>query len=216
MYLERFPAAFCCDLDTSRGDLSKLDKWILSRLAHMVLEVNKALSTSDFHFATSALKTFLYSEFCDFYLVSKCMGNWDVAICGAKEKLGSCVTINRSDCFFICPLFVGEKMWSQWWDIYMVSPGTVQMTQRCHSILCQLCRGADVYWDVVFVGYDTGLSFGGFWVESMVRSVCRFFCLQIEPLISTSRIVPQIRAWTLPSTSFPIHCIGRGADGIVK
>jgi valyl-tRNA synthetase len=75
MYIERFPAALHCDLDTSRGDLSKLDRWILSRLAHMVSEVNKALSTSDFHFATSALKTFLYSEFCDFYLVSKCMGN---------------------------------------------------------------------------------------------------------------------------------------------
>ncbi|PNF20540.1 hypothetical protein B7P43_G05243 [Cryptotermes secundus] len=68
MHLERFPAALCCDLDTSRGDLSKLDRWILSRLAHMVSEVNKALGTSDFHFATSALKTFLYSEFCDIYL----------------------------------------------------------------------------------------------------------------------------------------------------
>lgn len=98
MHVEKFPAALCCDLDTSRGELSKLDRWILSRLADMVSEVNKALGTSDFHFATSALKTFLYSEFCDFYLVSKCM-----AICGAREKLGSCIAISRSDCFFISP-----------------------------------------------------------------------------------------------------------------
>jgi valyl-tRNA synthetase len=75
MYLERFPSALRGDLNSSRGELSKLDRWILSRLAHMVSEVNRALSTCDFHFATSAVKTFLYSEFCDFYLVSTHMGN---------------------------------------------------------------------------------------------------------------------------------------------
>jgi valyl-tRNA synthetase len=75
MYLKRFPSALRGDLNTSRGDLSKLDRWILSRLAHMVSEVNRALGKWDFHFATSALKTFLYSEFCDFYLVSECVGD---------------------------------------------------------------------------------------------------------------------------------------------
>ena len=69
--IQKVPAALDSDLSSSRGDLSKLDKWILSRLAHMVSEVNKALAASDFHIATSALKTFLYSEFCDFYIVSR-------------------------------------------------------------------------------------------------------------------------------------------------
>ena len=71
MCIQNVPAALDSDLRSSQGDLSKLDKWILSRLAHMVSEVNKALAASDFHIATSALKTFLYSEFCDFYLVSR-------------------------------------------------------------------------------------------------------------------------------------------------
>jgi hypothetical protein len=56
----------------------------------MVSEVNKALSAMDFHIATAALKTFLYNEFCDFYLVSKCMGDGDLAIYGAREVLGKC------------------------------------------------------------------------------------------------------------------------------
>lgn len=71
MCIQKVPAALDSDPNSSRRDLSKLDKWILSRLAHMVSEVNKALAASDFHVATSALKTFLYSEFCDFYLVSR-------------------------------------------------------------------------------------------------------------------------------------------------
>jgi valyl-tRNA synthetase len=66
------------NLEISQSELSKLDKWILSRLAHMVSEVNKALSALDLHIATSALKTFLYSDFCDFYLVSEYM------CCGIK------------------------------------------------------------------------------------------------------------------------------------
>jgi len=71
MCIQKVPAALDCDLSSSQGDLSKVDKWILSRLAHMVSEVNKSLTASDFHIATSALKTFLYGEFCDFYLVSR-------------------------------------------------------------------------------------------------------------------------------------------------
>jgi len=71
MCIQNVPAALDSDLRSSQADLSKLDKWILSRLAHMVSEVNKALAASDFHIATSALKMFLYSEFCDFYLVSR-------------------------------------------------------------------------------------------------------------------------------------------------
>jgi valyl-tRNA synthetase len=71
MCIQSVPAALDSDLSSSQGDLSKLDKWILSRLAYMVSEVNKALDASDFHVATATLKTFLYGEFCDFYLVSR-------------------------------------------------------------------------------------------------------------------------------------------------
>ncbi|KAG5898253.1 hypothetical protein JTB14_029631 [Gonioctena quinquepunctata] len=49
-------------------DLSLMDKWILSRLTFMVDTVDQALENFDFHVATSALKNFLYYEFCDVYL----------------------------------------------------------------------------------------------------------------------------------------------------
>jgi valyl-tRNA synthetase len=90
MCIQNVPAALDSDLRSSRGDLSKLDKWILSRLAYMVSEVNKALTTSDFHIATSTLKTFLYSEFCDFYLVSRQHGAkchvWPVLVTVFSEE----------------------------------------------------------------------------------------------------------------------------------
>ena len=92
MCIQNVPAALDSDLSSSQGDLSKLDKWILSRLAYMVSEVNKALAASDFHIATSTLKTFLYSEFCDFYLVSrptihgvKCQV-WPMLVTGFSEE----------------------------------------------------------------------------------------------------------------------------------
>lgn len=50
-------------------DLDKMDKWILSRLSYMVDTVNANIQKYDFHVATSALKNYLYYEFCDTYLV---------------------------------------------------------------------------------------------------------------------------------------------------
>ncbi|XP_067003254.2 valine--tRNA ligase [Anabrus simplex] len=48
--------------------LRRMDRWILSRLACMVAEMDEALHNMQFHCATAALKTFLYDEFCDIYL----------------------------------------------------------------------------------------------------------------------------------------------------
>lgn len=50
-------------------ELSTLDCWILSRLAHMVKIVNDSLSEKSLHKASSAIKQFLYYEFCDYYIV---------------------------------------------------------------------------------------------------------------------------------------------------
>ena len=68
--VDRVPGALNCDLDLNRDSLSKLDHWVLSRAAHMVSEVHRGLENSDFHIATTALRIFIYSELCDFYLVS--------------------------------------------------------------------------------------------------------------------------------------------------
>ena len=54
-------------------DLTALDRWILSRLTATVFGVNENFPKYDFHNVTSALKDFLYYDFCDVFLVSKVM-----------------------------------------------------------------------------------------------------------------------------------------------
>ncbi|GBP26291.1 Valine--tRNA ligase [Eumeta japonica] len=54
--------------EITRDDLNYFDRWILSRLAHMVKTVNDSLDNYDFHLATKALRSMIYNEFCDVYL----------------------------------------------------------------------------------------------------------------------------------------------------
>lgn len=56
--------------NTHEVKLSKMDRWILSRLSYMVQNVNEGLEKCEIHVATFALKNFLYYDFCDVYLVS--------------------------------------------------------------------------------------------------------------------------------------------------
>lgn len=51
-------------------NLLPMDRWILSRLAYTVDAVDRHIDEFDFNMATSALKYFLYYNFCDVYLVS--------------------------------------------------------------------------------------------------------------------------------------------------
>lgn len=48
--------------------LSRMDRWILSRLAHTVTTIEVAMEQFQFHIATAALKTFFYQNLCDVYL----------------------------------------------------------------------------------------------------------------------------------------------------
>lgn len=50
------------------NDLTYFDRWILSRLARMVENVNVTMDAYDFHLATKAIRTHIYNEFCDVYL----------------------------------------------------------------------------------------------------------------------------------------------------
>ncbi|XP_050301652.1 valine--tRNA ligase-like isoform X2 [Anthonomus grandis grandis] len=45
-----------------------MDRWVLSRLDHMLGTVQNAMDNFDFYIATAALKQFLYYEYCDIYL----------------------------------------------------------------------------------------------------------------------------------------------------
>lgn len=49
--------------------LTKIDKWILSRLSWMVDTVNEELDKRNFYRAVAAIKEFVYYEFCDYYVV---------------------------------------------------------------------------------------------------------------------------------------------------
>lgn len=57
-------------VDVEFDKLPQMDKWILSRLSCMVNRVNDAVGNYDFYVATTALKDFLYYDFCDVFLVS--------------------------------------------------------------------------------------------------------------------------------------------------
>ncbi|GJQ88055.1 hypothetical protein Trydic_g12976 [Trypoxylus dichotomus] len=53
---------------TEYKSLTKIDKWMLSRISFMVEVVNQNMKKYDFHIVTNALKNCLYYEFCDIYL----------------------------------------------------------------------------------------------------------------------------------------------------
>uniref|UniRef100_A0A1B6D572 valine--tRNA ligase n=2 Tax=Clastoptera arizonana TaxID=38151 RepID=A0A1B6D572_9HEMI len=70
--------------------ISPFDLWILSRLAYTEVTVNKAIESYDFFVATSAIKNFLYGEFCDIYLE----GSKSVLRgCNKKEAHNVCLTL---------------------------------------------------------------------------------------------------------------------------
>ncbi|KAG7302568.1 hypothetical protein JYU34_012502 [Plutella xylostella] len=54
--------------EINANDLTYFDRWILSRQAKMVDDVNSSIDDYDFHIATKSLKTLIYNEFCDVYL----------------------------------------------------------------------------------------------------------------------------------------------------
>lgn len=46
-----------------------IDQWILSRLGWMIETVNNALDQKNFYKAVTAIKEFIYYEYCDYYVV---------------------------------------------------------------------------------------------------------------------------------------------------
>ncbi|XP_049810319.1 valine--tRNA ligase-like isoform X1 [Schistocerca nitens] len=54
--------------DDTLSSLSICDKWILSRLSVMIKAVNDAFKNQQLHLATSSLRSFIYTDFCDTYL----------------------------------------------------------------------------------------------------------------------------------------------------
>jgi valyl-tRNA synthetase len=53
---------------TKFDELAVMDRWILSRLSHLVQVSKESLQMYDFHVTTASIKDFLYFNFCDVYL----------------------------------------------------------------------------------------------------------------------------------------------------
>lgn len=49
-------------------ELTDIDRWILSKLGHMVTAFESGMETYNYHLATSAAKKFFHNNFCDVYL----------------------------------------------------------------------------------------------------------------------------------------------------
>ncbi|XP_013145762.1 PREDICTED: valine--tRNA ligase-like [Papilio polytes] len=96
----------------TRNDLTYFDKWILSRLAEMVDKVNKAIDEYDFHLATKAIKTLIYSEFCDVYLEATKPGfdNEDEAIGYAHAHTLSAVLNTSLRCLAPIMIYITEEL----------------------------------------------------------------------------------------------------------
>lgn len=96
----------------TRNDLTYFDKWILSRLAEMVDKVNKAIDEYDFHLATKAIKTLIYSEFCDVYLEATKPGfdNDDEAIGYAHAHTLSAVLNTSLRCLAPIMIYITEEL----------------------------------------------------------------------------------------------------------
>ncbi|CAH1155569.1 unnamed protein product [Phaedon cochleariae] len=71
-------------------DLLSMDRWILSRLSLMVSNTQQGLQNYDFHKCTTALKTFLYYDFCDIYLETTKRG---LRLSNSPAASGHCWTL---------------------------------------------------------------------------------------------------------------------------
>ena len=51
-----------------RTELEPMDRWIMSRLANVVVDIHQQMDNYDFHLVTKSLRTFFYTNLCDVYL----------------------------------------------------------------------------------------------------------------------------------------------------
>jgi valyl-tRNA synthetase len=95
------------------SDLSTVDRWILSRLAHVTAEVDGLLEQFEFGKACEALYHFAWDEFCDWYLeLAKVpLGSADEAVAGrTREVLGFVLDQTLRLLHPVMP-FVTDELW---------------------------------------------------------------------------------------------------------
>ena len=87
-----------------------MDRWILSRLSSTLKACESSLENFNFHLATSALKTFFYSNFCDVYLETTKMNTHSSgpAAMSNCRVLAVCLAAGLSRMELFTPFLVNE------------------------------------------------------------------------------------------------------------
>lgn len=80
--------------NVEKESLNDLDRWILSRLSWMVEIVNNAFVERNFHKAITAIRQFLYYEFCDFYVEGTKFGFRSGNSAGHSNTLAKCLEVS--------------------------------------------------------------------------------------------------------------------------
>ncbi|KAG5326644.1 SYVM2 protein, partial [Pseudoatta argentina] len=80
--------------NVEKESLNDLDRWILSRLSWMVEIVNNAFAERNFHKAITAIRQFLYYEFCDFYVEGTKFGFRSGNSAGHSNTLAKCLEVS--------------------------------------------------------------------------------------------------------------------------
>jgi valyl-tRNA synthetase len=111
--------------DALRGDseshrLTRVDKWILSRLQRTSIEVDEALETFRFNDAANGLYRFVWSDLCDWYIEMAKPALYDqtneVVVQQRKRAAQGCLaTAIETACRLLHPFmpYVTEEIWQQ-------------------------------------------------------------------------------------------------------
>src|SRR6185369_12960689 len=94
-------------------ELSTVDRWILSRLQHVIAEVDEQFATYEFAKACDTLYHFAWDDVCDWYLeLSKpVLGSDSPAAAGSRRVLGHVLDQLLRLLHPVIP-FVTEELWS--------------------------------------------------------------------------------------------------------
>src|SRR5690606_15547254 len=106
-----------CGLDNDNVELSVADRWIISRLQKTEAQITRALDEFRFDHAAQALYSFIWNEYCDWYLeLTKPVLNSDSV--SAEAKRGTRRTLLRvleTTLRLAHPMmpFITEEIWQQ-------------------------------------------------------------------------------------------------------
>lgn len=113
-----------------RNDLSVMDRWILSRLSHMVSVANKNFEAYDLHLITAGFITFWQNHLCDVYLVRI---NPLSKIILASLNFSNHIFLKVVEIFY-SHWYITGTIWCKWVITVMILPLTHFIPSYCFKI----------------------------------------------------------------------------------